>query len=239
MLFRSFILRLSSHCELCFVVNFILFTNTIFSSMAAPADALHRERLNRNIDLHEHFETEEARITNDVALARQGQLTPAHIAAQQNHRVAELGPGFLSPHYYVSGTLPQPDNPLATLVNGFGLHCQKHLIREDGTAVDPAFPPECTCGTWYFRAWGCDHNFCSHENVCGQTRASPTGKTRCCPNTKGVHHTARARVLGPCLDKGCAWWAEREDAIDDVGTFSAAQGNGHLRRVWRRLARDL
>jgi len=96
--------------------------------MAAPANVPHHQQLDRKIKLHKHFETVKASITNANALLCQGQLTATQIAAQQNHHIPQLGPGFLSPHYYILGTLPQPGDPLATLVNGFGLQCERHLV---------------------------------------------------------------------------------------------------------------
>jgi hypothetical protein len=202
--------------------------------MAAPQQQ-HRALLDRQTKLHAHFESTKTQADIPAAQARQALLTPAQLVAQQNYNVARLNAGFLSPHCYLAGTLPQPNNPMATLVNGFGLECGKHLIREDGTAAEPVSSLECSCGTWCFLAWGCDHLFCSHDHTCGRLRAVPSGKTRCCRNKKGVHHTAEARVLGPCLDKGCAWWAEREAEIQAAGTFASLRANGELQQVWASL----
>jgi hypothetical protein len=121
---------------------------------------------------------------------------------------------------------------MATLVNGFGLICEKHLIRSDGTAADPVANPECTCGTWFFLAWGCGHVFCTHDNTCGRAQAASTHKPRFCRGTRGVHHTAKASVLGPCIDRGCKWWAEREADINAAGTFASLPAIGGITQIW-------
>jgi hypothetical protein len=198
--------------------------------MAVP----HRDHLNAQIAFHARFETVKPCPHTNIpaAIVRQTHLTPAQLAAQQNHNVPRLGAGFLSPHYYVRGTVPQPNDPMATMVNGFGLECGKHLTRNDGTLADPVYPPDCACGTWHFLAWGCGHTFCTYEHVCGRAPTTPSGKTRFCRSTRGVHHTAMARVLGPCIHRGCAWWAEREADIRAAGTFASLPANGGLVRIW-------
>ena len=197
--------------------------------MAAPLP--HHELLNLQHTQREWVKRAPALTNAPDVLARQALLTPAQIHAQQQHNNAQLLAGFLPPHFSYAGTLPQLNNVLATIVNGFGLKCERHLMRVDGTVDDPVYPPECSCGTWDFLAWGCGHPFCSHENICGRAMLAH-GRTRHCRGTKGVRHMARARVLGPCISRGCTWWAERLDAIDALGVWSSLLANGDLRRVW-------
>ena len=108
--------------------------------------------LSRHIRLCAHFESCSSLPTIHIltTLGLQAALTAAHIVAQQNFNVPQLGASFLPLDYYLAGTVPQPDNPMASLVNGFSLKCEHHLMYEDRTVADPVFPPECSCGMWVF-----------------------------------------------------------------------------------------
>lgn len=185
-----------------------------------------------------HFAHAQPTFEHDRAAEQQAALTGVDINLQhESAHNLDLGRDFLHPSFYLAGTIPRLHDPEAVLVNGFGLICSQHLIRNDGTADDPT-PGDCACGDWQFLAWGCGHVNITYKNsICGATRSSLYNTAKICPHKKGAVHIAKRQVLGPCNVLACTWWAEHDDDIRHLGRWLEAAPNAMV-RVWPQTAAE-
>lgn len=181
----------------------------------------------------EHIRFIEGRQNLDPAAAAQQEVDISeHDLAEQQYEAHLLGLGdeFFHPEFFMRGTMPRTGDATSDLVNGFGFVPLYHLIREGGTQADPV-PGGCICGKWNFNAYGCGHTFREYNVICGMTKAAGGSVTAtACASTKGIIHTARRRILGPCGIQGCNWWMERTAAMDELATRLLE--DYHMDRVW-------
>lgn len=162
-------------------------------------------------------------------LVTYAQPPQAVIAALQAQFGPHLGPGFLDPHFYPAGTVPVPDDNYSVLVNGLGLDYNKHLVRCDATPANPVPTHHCSCGDWIFYSFGCQHVNRIHTYRC--SKAENSYKTTMCQGMQTYSHTAKAIVLGPCAQRDCTWWADREHHITAFGQAVGQQ----VHRRWQPL----
>lgn len=172
-------------------------------------------------------------------------LTPGEAAAQvvalsdldlyeMLHYAEEMGLGanFYHPEFFDAGMLPHD----VDIANSFHFSCVKYLVRGDGTEADPV-PGECACGIWLFHAYGCGDVFKAYDVICGATVTSGTAITvKACKGTKGHTHRAKVKVLGPCGERSCTWWAEREAGIQDMANRLA--NDFYMDRAWPPMDQD-